>query len=148
MVDREPPGVGTPFVVRVPVVDADGNDRAGVRLPEIVVPLATHTGWNYRDTGIGAPAHLAGEIGSYIPFAITRSEWLRTADPRRSIEERYRDKAHYMSRIRAAAADLVRQRFMLPSAMTGALERASAHYDWAVGQARRGTTVPSEIRTK
>ena len=27
-------------------VDADGNEAAGVRLPDIAVPLATYTGWN------------------------------------------------------------------------------------------------------
>jgi len=32
----------------VPAVDEDGNDRAGHRLPDIAVPLATYTGWNFR----------------------------------------------------------------------------------------------------
>ena len=27
-------------------VDADGNEAAGIRLPDIAVPLATYTGWN------------------------------------------------------------------------------------------------------
>src|ERR1019366_6509492 len=92
IVDNEPPKIGSPYVVRVPAVDADGNDRAGVRVPELAVPLATHAGWNYRDAGIGAPEHLAGEIGSYIPFARTRAERQQSGDPRASIEERYPNK--------------------------------------------------------
>ena len=33
----------------VPQVDADGNERAGIRLPDIAVPRGTFTGWNlYR----------------------------------------------------------------------------------------------------
>ena len=74
IVSVEPPEVGKPFGFGVPAVDADGNVRAGIRLPDIAVPLATQAGWNYRDASIGAPDRLAGEIGSYIPFAQTRAE--------------------------------------------------------------------------
>jgi hypothetical protein len=35
IVENEPPKIGAPFVIRVPAADADGNDRAGIRLPEI-----------------------------------------------------------------------------------------------------------------
>jgi len=132
LVDLEPPHVGRPFGVRVPAVDADGNDRAGIRLPELAAPLATYAGWNYRDPSIGAPAHLAGEIGSYIPFKKSRSERTRIGDSRLSVEERYPDKAHYMTRIRAVAASLVRQRFVLQSDVPDMLSCASAHYDWAM----------------
>src|SRR6185295_10354078 len=41
IVSVEPPEIGKPFVVSVPAVDADGNVRAGIRLPDIAVPLAT-----------------------------------------------------------------------------------------------------------
>ncbi|HSC44754.1 MAG TPA: alpha/beta hydrolase domain-containing protein, partial [Candidatus Acidoferrum sp.] len=51
----EPPSVGPLYLALVPQVDADGNERDGVRLPEITVPLATYTGWNLRDPSIGAP---------------------------------------------------------------------------------------------
>jgi hypothetical protein len=32
----------------VPRTDRDGNDIAGVRLPDVTVPLATYTGWALR----------------------------------------------------------------------------------------------------
>jgi Alpha/beta hydrolase domain len=32
----------------VPKTDSDGNDIAGVRLPDVTVPLATYTGWALR----------------------------------------------------------------------------------------------------
>ena len=51
----QPPKVGEAFPVLVPQVDADGNERDGVRLPEISVPLATYASWNLRDPSIGAP---------------------------------------------------------------------------------------------
>jgi hypothetical protein len=40
--------VGTPYPALVPRTDPDGNDIAGIRLPEVAVPLATYTGWNLR----------------------------------------------------------------------------------------------------
>jgi hypothetical protein len=131
IVSVEPPEVGAPFVVRVPAVDADGNVKAGIRLPEIGVPLATHAGWNYRDKSIGAPERLAGEIGSYIPFARTRAERERAHDPRLSIEERYRNRDEYVGKYAAAALDLVTRGYLLPEDVAGLLQHAVEHYDWA-----------------
>src|SRR5690606_31220514 len=39
-------GLGSPLPLLLPQVDADGNDVAGLRHPELMVPLATYTGWN------------------------------------------------------------------------------------------------------
>ncbi len=137
IVDNEPPVIGAPFVVRVPAVDADGNDRAGIRLPEIAVPLATQSGWNFRDPSTGAPDHLAGEIGSCIAFARTRAERQRRRDPRLSIEERYAAKDVYIGRTADAAAELSREGYVLPDDIPDLLRRASAWWDWTVGPAAR-----------
>ena len=131
IVSVEPPEVGAPFVVRVPSVDRDGNVRAGIRLPDIAVPLATQAGWNYRDASIGAPERLAGEIGSYIPFARTRADRERANDPRLSIEERYRNRDEYIGRFAAAALDLVEHGYLLPEDVADLLKHAAEHYDWA-----------------
>jgi hypothetical protein len=133
IVDYEPPKIGRPFVVRVPKVDEDGNDRAGIRLPEIAVPLATQAGWNFRDPSIGAPEHLAGEIGSYIPFPRTLADRERTGDPRRAIDERYAGESDYVGRIASAAAQLVADGYLLADDLPDVLRRASAHWRWAVG---------------
>lgn len=127
----EPPRVGNPFTVLVPAVDADGNDRAGIRLPEIAVPLATHTGWNYRDPSIGSPGRLASEIGSYFAFARTAQDRARGGDARASIAERYADRDAYLGRITEAALALVRERYLLVDDIPEVVERARAHYDWA-----------------
>jgi Alpha/beta hydrolase domain len=131
IVSVEPPEVGTPFVVRVPAVDGDGNVRAGIRLPDIAVPLATQAGWNYRDPSIGAPDRLAGEIGSYMPFARTRADRERANDPRLSIEERYRNRDEYVGKFAAATLDLVAKGYVLPEDIADLLKHAAAHYDWA-----------------
>lgn len=131
IVSIEPPGIGKPFVGRVPAVDDAGNDRAGIRLPEIAVPLATHTGWNYRRPSIGAPDRLASEIGSYLPLPRTRADRERTGDSRRSIAERYASAEDYLGRIAQAAVVLVDERFLLAEDVPGILRRAAAHYAWA-----------------
>ena len=40
----QPPPAGSSFPVLVPQVDADGNERDGIRLPEITVPAGDHHG--------------------------------------------------------------------------------------------------------
>ena len=134
IVSVEPPEVGKPFTVSVPAVDRDGNVRSGIRLPDIAVPLATYAGWNYRDASIGAPDRLAGEIGSYIPFAKTRADRERTGDPRLSIEERYRNRDEYVGRFAAAAIELVERGYLLAEDVADLIKRASAQYEWAVGK--------------
>ena len=137
IVTREPPGIGAPFIQLVPAVDADGNDRAGIRMPELAVPLATHTGWNYRHPSIGAPDRLSGEIGSYFAFPRTRAEGEESGDPRRSIEERYRDRNDYLGRVTQAALKLVSRGYLLTADLPNILIRASRHYDWAVSEPDR-----------
>src|SRR4029453_12539372 len=41
-----PPPADKAYRPRACKVDADGNEAAGIRLPDIAVPLATYTGWN------------------------------------------------------------------------------------------------------
>src|SRR5262249_26468366 len=130
IVSVEPPEIGKPFVVKVPAVDADGNVRSGIRLPDIAVPLATQAGWDYRDASIRAPDRLAGEIGSYIPFARTRAERERTHDPRPSIEERYRNRDEYVGRYAAAALELVEKGYVLQDDVADLLKHAVEHFDF------------------
>ena len=40
-----------PLPFLVPNVDRDGNEVAGIQLPDQAVPLATYTGWNFRSPG-------------------------------------------------------------------------------------------------
>ena len=125
----EPPLSPLPFLV--PQVDADGNDVAGIRVPEQAVPLATTTGWNFRAPRIGNPATIVALTGSYIPFARTKAERETTGDPRLSIEERYKGKDDYLSRIRATALALVKSGFMLEEDVDVSVQHAARHWDWA-----------------
>ncbi len=131
IVAYEPPRVGKPFTVLVPAVDEDGNDRGGIRLPEIEVPLATHTGWSYRDESIGASDRLASEIGSYLAFPRTRDERVTARDPRKSIDERYESEMTYVGSITDSALRLVRERYLLVEDLPEIVSRARDHYHWA-----------------
>lgn len=101
------------YSVLVPKVDADGNDVAGIRLPTIRVPVATHTGWNLQRKGL-AEDELCGLLGSYIPFSKTKEERGKSGDPRLAIAERYKDHADYVQQVSRAARNLVNERLLLP----------------------------------
>ena len=108
-----PPAVaGSPFPAYVPKTDADGNDVAGIRLPQIAVPLATHTGWGVRAAAYGGD-DLCDAAGQQIDFPRTRAERQALGDPRRSVEERYDSHESYLTAVREAADDLRRQRLLL-----------------------------------
>jgi hypothetical protein len=125
----QPPKVGRGFPVLVPQVDADGNERDGVRPPEISVPLATYTGWNLRDPSIGAPDQRVAFEASFLPFARTAEERQKTGDPRKSIAERYRDREDYLAQFRHAVDELVRQRWILEE--DRAAVAANGEKEWA-----------------
>jgi hypothetical protein len=126
----EPPKVGRPFPMRLPQVDADGNETSGVRMPATSVPLATYTGWNLRAPQIGAPDELYSMAGSFIPFARTQAERMKTGDPRLSLEERYPNKQSYLDKVQAAAGELVKQRYLLERDVPLVLDRASTEWDF------------------
>jgi hypothetical protein len=105
-------------------VDADGNEAAGIRLPDIAVPLATYTGWNeYK------PPYPKGEIadrdGSCLPFAVDKAAREASGDPRLSIAERYRSGADYVAKVKAAVETLMAERLLLAEDAERYLDRAA-----------------------
>lgn len=104
-------------------VDADGNEVAGIRLPDIAVPLATYTGWNEYKAPYPA-GELADRDGSYLPFPSNRVAREAAGDPRPSIAERYTSRDDYVARVQAVAAALVRERLLLQEDADRYVERA------------------------
>jgi hypothetical protein len=125
----QPPHVGKPFPILVPQVDADGNELGGIHLPEISVPLATYTGWNLRDPSIGAASQRLPFEGSFLPFPKNAAERQQLGDPRKSIAERYPDRATYLERFARAADELIQQRWLLPEDRTPLLQRGEQEWD-------------------
>jgi Alpha/beta hydrolase domain len=128
----QPPKVSQPFPVLVPQVDTDGNERDGVRLPEITVPLATYASWNLRDPSIGAPDQRVSFEASYLPFPKTAAERQKTGDPRKSIAERYASREVYLARCGQALDELVKQRRILAKDRAALLHRAEQEWDETV----------------
>jgi hypothetical protein len=133
VITREPPSLGEPYSVLVPQVDADGNDEGGIALPEVAVPLGTHTGWNVSTFQLNGLRYLAGLVGSFQAFARTKAEREQAGDSRPSIEERYRSRQDYLERVRRATSDLVRDRFVLPADIEGVVAQAEQTWNVIVG---------------
>lgn len=130
IVSIEPPKEGKAFPVLVPQVDRDGNETAGIRMPELQIPLATYTGWNLRARELGAPDELYSMAGSWIPFPKTKAEREERRDPRLSIEERYATREEYLQKIGAAARVLVQQGYLLDRDVAAIVERSAAEWDY------------------
>jgi hypothetical protein len=130
VVTIEPPRIGTAFPILVPQVDADGNGIAGVRMPELSVPLATYTGWNLFNDRSGPIDVLSSMQGSYIPLPRTNADRKRANDPRPSIDERYRDKDQYIGLVSKAALALIDQGFLLAEDLPVMLKNAGRHWDY------------------
>jgi hypothetical protein len=106
---QDDPRNGPIYPSFVPKTDSDGNDIAGVRLPDVTVPLATYTGWALRR---GVHANDGCEAaGQFIPFAMT--EAARGEDPRPSVAARYPSFEAYHGKVRRALNDMVADRLLL-----------------------------------
>ena len=110
-------------------VDLDGNDLAGIRLPDVAVPLATVTGWNLRHPSTGGLNQTHKIMGSTVPFTFTRQERQDSSDPRPSVEERYASKDDYLDRVEGVAKDLVSERYLLEEDVERVGQMASDRYD-------------------
>jgi hypothetical protein len=126
---RVPPAHGTAFETRVPSPDADGNDRGGVRLVELQVPLGTHTGWNQRAPETGFPWATARFDGSFVPFARTEAERRVAGDPRPSLEVRYATREDFAAKVRDAANEQVSAGFLLEEDVERAITENMGLYD-------------------
>lgn len=118
IVDREPPGLGAPYAVRVPALDADGNELGGLRGIELRVPLGTFTPWR--------PLPWNGEldtaVGQFVPFAPSREQRAQ-GDARAPLAERYAGQGEYLERVREALGALQAEGWLLERDR----ERAEAH---------------------
>lgn len=130
VVTQEPPTVGEAFPILVPSVDSDGNETAGVRMPELQAPLATYTGWNLFNENSGPTHEISSMVGSYIPFPRTRAEREASQDPRPSVEDRYRSRAEYLGKVGEAGISLIEDGLMLDQDLPAVIEKAAAHWDY------------------
>jgi hypothetical protein len=120
---RQPalPDLKRAYTLLVPMTDSDGNDIAGVRLPDVAAPLATYTGWNLRRAQF-AESQLCDLNGSSVPFAATARE----GDPRLPLAQRYPSRLAYTKAVAQAARALRDEGFLLDEDVAAYIERAQA----------------------
>ena len=105
------PANGPIYPSFVPKTDADGNEIAGIRLPDVTAPLRTYSGWSLRS---GAWANDGCEgTGQSVALPTTKVARTAVGDPRLSIEERYPSFSAYYFAVKSAIDDFVNKRFML-----------------------------------
>jgi hypothetical protein len=100
-----------------PSTDADGNEVAGVRHPDVSVPLATYTGWNPRHPSTGAADLLMRARGSTLPFSAE------------AIHARYSSRDDFLIQVRTAAETLASERYMLPDDVAGVIRASGERWD-------------------
>lgn len=123
-----PKPTGRYYPVSVPKVDADGNDIAGIRLPEVVAPVATNSGWGLRHADFGGKADGTDgceSTGQSVVFAPTRAAREAAGDPRPSLEERYTNRAGLVAARTAAANALKAQRLLLQADVDAYISNAA-----------------------
>jgi hypothetical protein len=89
--------------MKVPKVDADGNEVGGVPSVMRDAPFATYMGWNVTSAGLFHAGQVCNYTGGMIPFANTQAERLASGDPRLSLQERYGSHNGYVAAVIAAA---------------------------------------------
>jgi hypothetical protein len=118
-----------PYLAFVAAVDADGNETGAVRMPDVEVPVATHTGFNVRHPRSGGAGQLLEYVGLTLPFPRDAAERARRGDPRPAIAERYSGRADYLARVRAVARRLAAKRLLLEEDIDLCVDLAAERYD-------------------
>lgn len=140
-IGRFPAKEGQQYATLVSAVDDDGNEAAGIRLPDLVEPIATYLPWNLRTPEMGAPEQVVQFLGSTFLFAATRQQREAAGDPRPSLEERYASRADYVDRVRVVARALAADRYLLEADIELLVDMAAARYDAALAEAAKPVAV-------
>jgi len=104
------------YVVHLPTSDDQGNDKGGVLMPDLAVPLATSKGYNIRKSGFVA-GDQNGLSSSQLAFSVLTSA-KSASDPRKSAQELYTNKAGYKAAWDAAVDALATKKLLLPDDVT------------------------------
>ncbi len=110
-------------------VDQDGNEIGGVRMPDISVPVATHTGFNVRHPESGGAGQILEYVGLSLPFAKDAASREAAHDPRLSVTERYGNRENYLDQVRTAAEELMQSRYLLKEDIDLCVSLAAERYD-------------------
>jgi hypothetical protein len=113
---------GQNYPTVVAALDPVGNEIGGVRMPDVEVPVAIHTGFNPRHSDSGGAGQILEYVGSTLPLD--------------DLQQRYGSKDEYLERIRAAARGLSDARLLLEEDIALCIAIASERYDAALAEGR------------
>ncbi|MGH8615782.1 MAG: alpha/beta hydrolase domain-containing protein [Gammaproteobacteria bacterium] len=130
IIDKEPPEIGQAFPLRLPQVDAVGNERGGVQGVELRVPLASYFPWSLRVDQSWARDELMDFWGTVVPFPWTALQRRMSGDPRPSVIERYGRRKTYLARVNEAAGQLIEEGFLLKEDWPRVMRRAETMWEW------------------
>ncbi|MCH2673650.1 MAG: hypothetical protein MK083_04175 [Dehalococcoidia bacterium] len=130
IIETIPPTHGEKYSSIVSDVDEDGNEIAGIRHPDVQVPLATSTPWNLRHPDVGAPYQIIGLTGGPRGATVPLPKEKKDDDSRLSISERYSSKDDYLEKISNYSKELIKQRFLLDFDLENILSRSEERWDY------------------
>jgi hypothetical protein len=114
---------GRNYPTVVAAVDPAGNEIGGVRMPDVEVPVATHTGFNPRHLDSGGTGQILEYVGSTLPLA--------------DLTQRYSNKDEYLEQVGVAAKALMDGRLLLDEDLQLCMAIASERYDAALAELSR-----------
>ena len=114
-----PPPEGETYSSRVAAVDAEGNETAGLPLPDLIHPLGVHTGWNPRHPDTGAP-----DLSSHF---VGLTKWFAQEE----IIRRHSSRESYLAKVKSTAQNLSADRVILKEDINLIVENCAARWDVA-----------------
>ena len=135
-IGRYPVIEGGDYPAFVSSLDKDGNEVSGICMPDISVPVGTHTGWNTRDPKTGAPEQIIPMMGFSEFFAKTESIREAVGDPRESLQKRYKSKQEYLHKVHLAATELIKEGYLLEEDLETVTHNCGERYDEAISRSR------------
>jgi hypothetical protein len=86
-----------------------------------------------------APRNANGKVEFSPDFFLIKPKRIGAADPRPAIDERYRNKDHYIGLVTNAALELIDQRYLLAEDLASIVRNAARHWDYSSSIATSST---------
>ncbi|MAG33115.1 MAG: hypothetical protein CL908_19730 [Deltaproteobacteria bacterium] len=149
IIDQQPPKRGAALAIRVPAVDALGNEATGIRPLEVRVPVGSYVPWALRTGFSTASDEMVGYLGSFIPLA--RADELRhTGDARPSLESLYPTRDAYETKVAFEIDTMVENGWLLRRDRVHAFRAAIERWEWvnqrgyaSASPARPASSIPA-----
>lgn len=129
IVDHQPPRPGRHYAIRVPAIDALGNELSGIRPLELRAPIGTWTPWALRHGKPGGSDEMTGYLGSFWPLALDEAS-RRPGDARPPLATIHPDREAYERRVAEAIDAMVDAGWMLRRDRVEAYRAAMARWSW------------------